>query len=1034
MIEIKGYKIIKQLGRGGMAAVYLALQESLERYVALKVLSAHLSTENTFCDRFMREARIAARFLHRSIVGIYDINSQDGRPYMAMEYLSGGTLGSRMKGLTLEEKLVVAAEIADALDFMHRQSFIHRDVKPDNIIFRADGSAVITDFGIARAANSATRMTLTGSILGTPHYMSPEQARGKKIGYHSDLYSLGVVLFKMLSGRLPYDAEDQFSICAMHVNEPIPQLPDEIQHFQPVIERLLAKSPENRYQSGEEARLELERIAGTGLLVLRTAIATPEVESSSLNDDPATRIQTPGGSRSEDGPVTRSAEHTGPTGQATGDTLSANHPASEENGTPASEEPLTDEAASLTMETLAPKVVPVWQRPLIRATHRLQGFLLTTLALTRIRLRIISQHLERLGGLRGILRITGVRLKDAWIGPLGLLRRPGNIAKTGGSPEVWLPPALIAASLIAIVTLTSTDRMDREAGTVSTSAILEPAPTSNPEVEGRPHDSELTIALEQFSKQASEPADWLLLDLVLQELDIRAEDLVEIPIAPPRNELALTIMGAIEDAQGPQVLPSMVASTLSTWLDMLPKTMLPGPISEVMLLEELEQMAVKAIRPDLDRAMNQASKGLWDDSDGAWSEIEKVLMLIPDQIIADQAISEMRLLWLEHWQTLLEAQDAEAAERLFDSAFQAGILGEQWMQEQSRQLEALSEAIEHAEIQERVSSLLARANQSLDADRLMIPEDRNAYRDFQKVLEIDPGNHAAMSGIIRIAERYAELTREALDREQYTTARNHLDRAEQLAPDLAQLPELREWLDAVQGQQAASPRLARNISLPRLRLSGRETAQQLIERGEGQVRSGESLLGYAYFMAALEREPNHPGARHRLDQRAQRYIRLATRDIHNNDLQQASENLGIVQLIAPDHPDFPSADRALRNALDRQRGGQRTASHSQAYLSELRLKVLLAEAESSIDRMAASPGTQRLAIDAGERLDHARRIAPQNSRVQQLWRRYVDIIKNSAEAALDANDDELAGWFIDRLAEIDPRNSQLRQLRSQLPD
>ena len=292
MIEIPGYQIVKPLGRGGMAVVYLAIQESLDRHVALKVLSRHLSGEDTFNDRFLREARIAARFLHRSIVQIHDINAHNGRPYMAMEYLPGGTLGARFPDMALNDKLVVIAEIADALDFMHRQSFIHRDVKPDNIIFRGDDSAVITDFGIARAANSVTRMTLTGSILGTPHYMSPEQARGKKIDPRSDLYSLGIVLFKMLAGHLPYDAEDQFSICAMHVNEPIPRLPDDLAHLQEIIDRLLAKDPDERFQTGAALYQELEAVAGITLLSRRPATMAIDTTLVESPEDKQTRVST----------------------------------------------------------------------------------------------------------------------------------------------------------------------------------------------------------------------------------------------------------------------------------------------------------------------------------------------------------------------------------------------------------------------------------------------------------------------------------------------------------------------------------------------------------------------------------------------------------------------------------------------------------------------------------------------------------------------------------------------------------------------
>ena len=145
-------------------------------------------------------------------------------------------------------------EIATALDYAHKKGFVHRDVKPDNILLRDDGSSALTDFGIARALDPAARMTQTGAVVGTPHYMSPEQARGRPIDGRSDLYSLGIVLYEMLVGRVPYQADDSLAVGIMHITEPVPVLPDSLAHLQPLISRMLAKQPEDRYQDGSAAR------------------------------------------------------------------------------------------------------------------------------------------------------------------------------------------------------------------------------------------------------------------------------------------------------------------------------------------------------------------------------------------------------------------------------------------------------------------------------------------------------------------------------------------------------------------------------------------------------------------------------------------------------------------------------------------------------------------------------------------------------------------------------------------------------------
>jgi serine/threonine-protein kinase PpkA len=308
VIDIPGYRILRQLGRGGMATVYLAIQQSVDREVALKIMNPALLADPNFGERFLREARIAAKLHHRHVVGVHDVGKHGDVHYIAMEHLGGGPI-LRRDGQPRDVvfALRVVREIATALGYAHAKGFVHRDIKPDNILLREDGSAVLTDFGIARAADSATRMTRTGAVIGTPHYMSPEQARGRTVDGRADLYSLGVVLYEMLVGRVPFHAEDSLAVGIMHITEPPPPLPEGLSALQPMLDVMLAKKPEERYQTGEEmtaAIREHEVAIARGELPSLVTVTPAEGEAllSSLPEPsplPAPREPAPRGARAE---------------------------------------------------------------------------------------------------------------------------------------------------------------------------------------------------------------------------------------------------------------------------------------------------------------------------------------------------------------------------------------------------------------------------------------------------------------------------------------------------------------------------------------------------------------------------------------------------------------------------------------------------------------------------------------------------------------------------------------------------------------
>ncbi len=250
-MQIPGYRIERELGRGGMATVYLAVQNSLQRRVALKVMKPALAKDEAFTARFLREGPTVAALTHPNIVKVFDTGAHGEHYYLSMEYLSGGNLKQRLHGMSLEESLEVFKGLASALGYAHHHGIIHRDIKPQNILFYDSGAPVLSDFGIAKTLSHETALTATGTYIGSVNYMSPEQIQGKGVDGRSDLYSLGVLFYELLMGEPPFSGDDQFTIAYHHINAPMPPLPPVLAPFQDVLERLLAKSPDRRYTDAQ---------------------------------------------------------------------------------------------------------------------------------------------------------------------------------------------------------------------------------------------------------------------------------------------------------------------------------------------------------------------------------------------------------------------------------------------------------------------------------------------------------------------------------------------------------------------------------------------------------------------------------------------------------------------------------------------------------------------------------------------------------------------------------------------------------------
>ncbi|MSQ52031.1 MAG: serine/threonine protein kinase [Betaproteobacteria bacterium] len=255
--RVPGYRLIRLIGEGGMSKVYLAEREDEDTPQVMKIVDAQLAQDETFLMRFARECKVLARIRHENVVRIHDFSADRNNPYLAMEYFAGGDLKSRIReGLPAMTALKIMMQLMKAIDAVHTAGLVHRDLKPHNIMFRDKDRLALVDFGLVKPIdpNTTAQMQLTqdGMILATPIYMSPEQCKGMQQDTRGDLYSCGIILFEMLAGKPPFMADNPAALAFLHVSAPVPRLPPKVAGFQNVVDKLLAKSPNDRFQSAKE--------------------------------------------------------------------------------------------------------------------------------------------------------------------------------------------------------------------------------------------------------------------------------------------------------------------------------------------------------------------------------------------------------------------------------------------------------------------------------------------------------------------------------------------------------------------------------------------------------------------------------------------------------------------------------------------------------------------------------------------------------------------------------------------------------------
>jgi ligand-binding sensor domain-containing protein/tRNA A-37 threonylcarbamoyl transferase component Bud32 len=286
--RLGAYQLIEQIGQGGMATIFKSYQPSMDRYVAVKVLPSHFTQDETFSARFMQEARTLARLEHPHILPVHDYGEQEGITYLVMRYIEAGTLKdlvARQGPLDLREAERIIDQVGRALSYAHSQGIVHRDIKPSNVLIDERGDAFLTDFGIAKLVAGTAQFTTTGAIVGTPAYMSPEQGLAQRVDARSDIYALGVVLYEIITGQVPFEAETPLAVLLKHVNDPLPPprqiKPDLPESVERVILKAMAKSPDDRFQTADEMvdALHSAVLAATAAAPTASVVPAPIIAS-----------------------------------------------------------------------------------------------------------------------------------------------------------------------------------------------------------------------------------------------------------------------------------------------------------------------------------------------------------------------------------------------------------------------------------------------------------------------------------------------------------------------------------------------------------------------------------------------------------------------------------------------------------------------------------------------------------------------------------------------------------------------------------
>ena len=742
-LDIPGFQIQKEIGRGGMARVYLAVQRKFGRLVALKVVSGEFTRDTRFRERFIRESRINARLTHPNIVQVYDVGTYDSALFLVLEYVRGGDLNQRLeRGLRLTDLVKVVKDMCRALDYAHGKGFVHRDIKPENILFREDGGAVLTDFGIARITDSDPSITQAGTVVGTPQYMSPEQASGRDLDGRSDIYSLGIVLYRMLTGDVPFKADSAVSVGIKHLQQPVPRLPSYLKAFQDVVDRCLAKRPDQRFQSGTELIEALDTVQSEAELPNATiraqAVSTQEIRA--VGTDLLTTARDPG---RHDRHTERQRQKTRPRALLTMLLLV---------GTAAGVGYLAVEQPPWSLRLMAiagliedPMVQSAWSNAQSLHQDPNQGLSAVVASYQRV-LDLDSEHSGATSAIAGLVSQWRIAFSTA------LAQNDLDQAETKLSE---LANAFPDDSDLIGLRDSLTDRRRAETLLASTQALLRShglsdIPSATAAIQsyrevlrlapGHPVASrELDTISEHYAGLATEAAAAGQVDNALNFLDRASAANAELPLLDD-------VRDRIRQA-----------------------TTLQAAIGEMLQQAGELRAAGTLINPPGDNA----------------AEIyHRVLAADPDNAVATQGLGEVESQIVNRTSQLVALGEIESVQALLDRAGAVGLAPETLAEVKGR-LDA--EVARLASIQNGV----ARAQLLLAQGYVTTPADDNAVAVLREIQRLDPGNDHADALLKTAAERLAQVAQEAYDVGMIVEARQYLELALTVTPDVNVWRQLR---------------------------------------------------------------------------------------------------------------------------------------------------------------------------------------------------------------------------------------------------